>query len=103
MRDLATVPITKSWPRSRADYVGIFFSFSLFQRITGFADYGWLRHKAYPRHFFSFGGNEAGVVELSLSLPSGDQSGASAPGPPTDTPFEVSHGGEGRMLPQSPH
>lgn len=37
MRDLATAPVTKSWPRSRPDCVGISPS-PLFQRITGFAD-----------------------------------------------------------------
>lgn len=58
MRDLATVPVTKSWPRSRADYVGIFFPLFSLRELQGLQMRGGCDTKRIQGIFSHLGGTK---------------------------------------------
>lgn len=83
MRDLATVPVTKSWPRSfQVDYAAFFSLFSL-RELQGLQMRGGCDTKL-SKAFFSFRGNVSGTTEACQLQPC-----------PRDAPSEVSQSPRG--------
>ena len=88
MCDLTTVPITKSWPRSRADYIGIFHPLLSPGELQGLQMRG-VCDTERSQGVFSHLGDEAVEPEAD--------SRRSAPAPPRTHPSEVSQGPRGQQ------